>query len=317
MIFFPKIFWFIILTPHTETILVLSRLVEGHIDIQKLVAFEGTFDKLLNIIKSEGGLLGGVTVEDCLRLMSSLLQYNVSNQKLFRETSAVPQLADLLILDSDPNEPSPILDEQSTNNVLETFEICRLFVREGNDSTFVNQTVLSNAGILFNTLRLAFGSFANIPIRSKALLTVADLVRSNPELQEKLASIDVPYVDLSIAKAAQKAPIVIPVCLALLNWALLPSSVHSFDLRIGSAVCLTSAFHNNTQAKIAFLDDQIESYRAYSGATIKIDSTSSTSSSESDNTTNGSETPTPDQNNGNSFDQSHKQPSSYEIFPSL
>ena len=66
-----------------EAILALLSLVNGNADIQKLVAFEGAFDKLFQIVEEEGGLEGGMVVEDCLTLISSLLVYNVSNQYIF------------------------------------------------------------------------------------------------------------------------------------------------------------------------------------------------------------------------------------------
>ena len=58
----------------------MISLTETNADIQKIVAFENAFDRLLEIITAEGGLNGGIIVQDCLQLTLNLLRYNVSNQ---------------------------------------------------------------------------------------------------------------------------------------------------------------------------------------------------------------------------------------------
>ena len=88
----------------------LISLASTNADIQKIVAFEGAFDKLFNIIDLEGGISsGGIVVQDCLAGIVGLLRYNVSNQvrltlarprltlqNYFRETSCIPRLPPLL-----------------------------------------------------------------------------------------------------------------------------------------------------------------------------------------------------------------------------
>jgi hypothetical protein len=60
--------------------LVLISLTEGNPEIQKLVAFENAFEQLFLIIEQEGGVDGGIVVQDCLSLLGNLLRYNSSNQ---------------------------------------------------------------------------------------------------------------------------------------------------------------------------------------------------------------------------------------------
>ena len=64
----------------SETLLVLISLTEGNPEIQKLVAFENAFELLFAIIEQEGGVDGGIVVQDCLQLLANLLRYNSSNQ---------------------------------------------------------------------------------------------------------------------------------------------------------------------------------------------------------------------------------------------
>ena len=65
-----------------EALLLLPHLVSGSPDIQKLIAFEGAFERLLDIIAQEGRIEGGIVAQDALESIDALLLYNVSNQNL-------------------------------------------------------------------------------------------------------------------------------------------------------------------------------------------------------------------------------------------
>jgi hypothetical protein len=58
----------------------IQMLISQSPDIQKVLAFEGAFEKLFNTVTHEGGLEGGVISQDALRCVDSLLRYNSSNQ---------------------------------------------------------------------------------------------------------------------------------------------------------------------------------------------------------------------------------------------
>jgi hypothetical protein len=79
-----------------EAVLLLIAATTGHATIQKIVAFNGAFELLLGIARDEGGLDGGIVVEDCLRLCVALLDGNASNCAFFAEARCVPLLAPLL-----------------------------------------------------------------------------------------------------------------------------------------------------------------------------------------------------------------------------
>ncbi len=63
-----------------EALLLLPALIAGNADLQKIVAFSGAFEKLLDIIQREGGIEGGIIVQDVLVAIGGLLRFNVSNQ---------------------------------------------------------------------------------------------------------------------------------------------------------------------------------------------------------------------------------------------
>lgn len=58
----------------------MQSLVHQSPDIQKILAFEGAFEKLFNIVQQEGGLEGGPVVHDALLCVDNLLRFNSSNQ---------------------------------------------------------------------------------------------------------------------------------------------------------------------------------------------------------------------------------------------
>jgi len=79
-----------------EALLLLRRLIQGNATIQKIVAFDGVFDKVISIAENEGYVLGGMIVIDILKLVATLVANNSSNQTLFVETGCVARLVPFL-----------------------------------------------------------------------------------------------------------------------------------------------------------------------------------------------------------------------------
>lgn len=257
-----------------EAILLLMAVVNNNFNIQKLVAFENTFETLFNIIDEEGGIRGSILVQDCLTLITNLLQFNASNQKFFLETQCVPRLARLLGEPVDETEelnnvdekgvpitPSSIVwTEQRLQNMVIALEICRLLVSDDNELVVQNQDNLYQNGIHYILLKLVFSPLTETQIRSVALLATADAISGNLTIQFEISKIDVPYVDPSLPSHLQAydKPILVP--LGWLNWCLSLNSVHLFDIRLGAAYCLQAYFKHNQESKMAFLNDQISAY---------------------------------------------------------
>ncbi|KAF8963607.1 p115 like vesicle tethering protein [Flammula alnicola] len=79
-----------------EAITMVQALISQSPDIQKVLAFEGAFEKLFNTVTQEGGVDGGVVAQGALTCVDALLRFNSSNQSYFRETSLPPVLCALL-----------------------------------------------------------------------------------------------------------------------------------------------------------------------------------------------------------------------------
>lgn len=81
-----------------DALLLLAELTRESSEIQRIVAFQGAFERLLDIIAEESDAGGSVIVDDALSLLSTLLRANSSNQRLFVETGCVERLEPLLAL---------------------------------------------------------------------------------------------------------------------------------------------------------------------------------------------------------------------------
>lgn len=106
-----------------EALLLLEALTDSNPAIQKIVAFNGAFEKLLNIAEEESsaGMSASIIAEDALRLVASLLADNTSNQFLFLEQGSVKRCIPYLkFREGDDAEP----DSSSSGNAT------------GNDSSF-------------------------------------------------------------------------------------------------------------------------------------------------------------------------------------
>ncbi|ODQ45995.1 hypothetical protein PICMEDRAFT_21486, partial [Pichia membranifaciens NRRL Y-2026] len=246
-----------------EAILLLMGIVRGNFNLQKLVVFENAFDRLYRIIDDEGGIQGTIVVQDCLSLITNLLEYNSSNQKYFIETNCFFQLVKLLNQSLSGN--SLTWNTQRLDNLITTLETCRLFVVKDTQDIASAQVAIVDSGIMLSCLKLVFS--LNIPnqVRVTSLLTVSDVIRSNNDVQFKFSQVDVPYLDPSLPSTAQKFEAIVPITVALLNWCLHVNSVHLFDIRAAALDTLHAFFRDNTEAKIAFIDDQVYTFNSLNG----------------------------------------------------
>lgn len=214
----------------------LPRLVDANADIQKLVAFEGAFEKLIDVVAIEGRIEGGVIVQDALEALVALLRYNVSNQNYFRETLSVPLLAPLLFYPPPPgNNPQaeqehvqqleafafqqwypplppsdedsaalPERDEQKVINASLVLTVAGLLVEGQGESKRLNQNALLTSGFTRCLIDLALASTAPSSLKSQALHVLAALLRSNRSSQDLLASTQVaPILNISTTTETQ------------------------------------------------------------------------------------------------------------------
>ena len=106
-----------------DALILLIQLTKGNSNLQKIVAFENAFDKIVDIIEVEGYSDGGIVVEDCLRLMLNLLRNNSSNQTFFREGSYIQRISCFFDLELDQDEIEVGWSAQKVSNMLHMLQV--------------------------------------------------------------------------------------------------------------------------------------------------------------------------------------------------
>lgn len=155
-----------------EGISLLTDLTPSSSEIQKLVAFENAFEKILAIVEAEGALSeGGRTVEDCLIFLANLLRRNASNQSLFRESGCTNRLADMLgqflRAQNQEGDLSDWAAAQRNRNIYAFLAVVRLFLLPHSVGTQQNQNTFWKHGLSHHILQLAFSRDAQVQIKAE------------------------------------------------------------------------------------------------------------------------------------------------------
>lgn len=270
-----------------EGINLITSLTPSSIDIQKLVAFENAFERIFEIIASDGSLSeGGRTVEDCLILLANLLRRNASNQSLFRESGCMKKLANLLhsVLQPENGEDVGIWAQSQRNRNLYAFlAILRLLLTPGSAGVSHNQKLFWKHGLCADVLHLAFSLDIQMEIRAevsstmlkqlewrtreltlcKALIACGDMIRDSAALQESFAQLSVSRIeDSPISSTEVRGHSQVYVIDGLLDLILNLRDSAAFNVRYAASECLKAYFSNHLNVRLHFLARAIEGYLA-------------------------------------------------------
>ena len=196
-----------------EALLLLPQLVKDSVDIQKIVAFEGVFERLLDIVAQEGRIEGGVVVQDALEGLEALLLHNVSNQNNFRETLSIPLLAPLLFYPPPlpPQAPEGAAhertqhvqafllqewDEQKLINAQILMRCIGHLVDGQGEGHRANQWAMCNAGLVEALVQLVLASLAPPVLKAHALHVLAALLHGSRPVQDLMSNMVVTPVAL-------------------------------------------------------------------------------------------------------------------------
>ncbi|KAF4833060.1 Intracellular protein transport protein USO1 [Colletotrichum siamense] len=261
-----------------EAITLLTYLTPSSTDIQKLVAFENAFDRVFNIIISEGSLSeGDRVVEDCLILVANLLRRNPSNQSLFRESGGIRRLAVLLEgagkAQREEAELAAWAQTQRNRNIYALLAVVRLFLVPGAVGTAQNQLAFWQHGLLYHALQLAFSRVAQLPIKAEALETCADIIKGNASLQEGFAQLQVPSpldTHTPVEVSQPNSAFQVYVIDGLLDLALGVEDTEAFDLRLAASDCLKAYFYSHADIRLHFLRRAIEGHKTGADETANV-----------------------------------------------
>ncbi|CAA7046589.1 unnamed protein product [Microthlaspi erraticum] len=175
-----------------EALLLLTHLTREAEEIQKIVVFEGAFEKIFSIIKEEGGSDGAVVVQDCLELLNNLLRSSSSNQILLRETMGFEPIISILKLRGITYK----FKQQKTVNLLSALETINMLIMGGADTDpgkdsnkLANRTVLVQKKLLDHLLMLGVESqWAPVAVRCMTFKCIGGLIDGHPKNRDILAS---------------------------------------------------------------------------------------------------------------------------------
>ncbi|ORY93958.1 p115 like vesicle tethering protein [Syncephalastrum racemosum] len=243
-----------------ESLLLLTTLTQTNSEIQKLVAFQGVFEKLLGVIEEEEGISGGIIVQDSLALMHNLLRYNVSNQIYFRETSCMQEIPGLLgyVGDSDADHVPYSYEDwppQKLANTVLVLELIRILTEPDGANTGVNQKFLAQSGILLPVIQLGICSNAPPVVRTEAIYALAFVIRANAINQDLFAKAVVASPPRMIdGQIDPEAPVGLPrpalVSLIALAVSADPDAHYSYGSRAAAAYAVCACVEENNDAQV-------------------------------------------------------------------
>lgn len=237
----------------TEGLLLLISLTSSNTEVQKIVTFQATFEKLLTIIEEQEGISGDIVVQDSLTLMHNLLKYNVSDQVYFRETSCIQQIPGLLgyVGDSEADHVPYSFEDwppQKVANTVLVLQLIRILTEPESSSTPINQKVMMQSGILLPIVQLGLCSNAPSIVRTEALYAIAYVVSSNVENQTMFAKV----VVASPPQGEQLPGIPRPAIVSLISIAVNEDqgTTYSYSSRAAATYVVYSCLEENSDAQL-------------------------------------------------------------------
>ncbi|KAH3872422.1 general vesicular transport factor p115-like isoform X2 [Dreissena polymorpha] len=216
-----------------DALLLLNQLTRGHANIQKIVAFENAFERLLDIVHEEGASDGGIVVEDCLLLLLNLLKGNSSNQNFFREGSHVKYLTPFFELDQDPHRAQVGWSAQKVTNMHLMLQLVRALVSPSNPQQLTTncQKNMHTCGLLQQLCKILMASGVPADVLTETINTVAEVIRGNFQNQEYFASV--------MAPSNPPRPAIVVLLMSMVN------EKQPFTLRCAVLYCFQSFLYKN------------------------------------------------------------------------
>nr|XP_046272289.1 general vesicular transport factor p115 isoform X3 [Scatophagus argus] len=173
-----------------DGLLLLQQLTKSNAAIQKIVAFENAFERLLDIITEEGSSDGGIVVEDCLLLLLNLLKNNSSNQNFFKEGSYIQRMKPWFEVGDDNSGWSA----QKVTNLHLMLQLVRVMVSPVNSpgATSSCQKSMFQCGLLQQLCTILMATGVPADILTETINTVSEVIRGSQVNQDYFASVNAP-----------------------------------------------------------------------------------------------------------------------------
>ncbi|XP_075785466.1 general vesicular transport factor p115 isoform X3 [Pelodiscus sinensis] len=173
-----------------DGVLLLQQLTKSNAAIQKIVAFENAFERLLDIVTDEGNSDGGIVVEDCLLLLQNLLKNNNSNQNFFKEGSYIQRMKPWFEVGDDNSGWSA----QKVTNLHLMLQLVRVLVSPTNPpgATSNCQKTMFHCGLLQQLCTILMATGVPADILTETINTVSEVIRGCQINQDYFASVNAP-----------------------------------------------------------------------------------------------------------------------------
>lgn len=173
-----------------DGVLLLQALTRSNGAIQKIVAFENAFERLLDIITEEGNSDGGIVVEDCLILLQNLLKNNNSNQNFFKEGSYIQRMKAWF----EVGDENPGWSAQKVTNLHLMLQLVRVLVSPTNPpgATSSCQKAMFQCGLLQQLCTILMATGIPADILTETINTVSEVIRGCQVNQDYFASVNAP-----------------------------------------------------------------------------------------------------------------------------
>uniref|UniRef100_A0A667G7Y1 General vesicular transport factor p115 n=1 Tax=Lynx canadensis TaxID=61383 RepID=A0A667G7Y1_LYNCA len=173
-----------------DGVLLLQALTRSNGAIQKIVAFENAFERLLDIITEEGNSDGGIVVEDCLILLQNLLKNNNSNQNFFKEGSYIQRMKPWF----DVGDENSGWSAQKVTNLHVMLQLVRVLVSPTNPpgATSSCQKAMFQCGLLQQLCTILMATGVPADILTETINTVSEVIRGYQVNQDYFASVNAP-----------------------------------------------------------------------------------------------------------------------------
>ncbi|XP_050549955.1 general vesicular transport factor p115 [Spodoptera frugiperda] len=228
-----------------ETLLLLIKLTKGNANIQKIVAFENAFDRLFEIVSSEGYSDGGIIVEDCLLLMLNLLKNNSSNINFFKEGSYIQKMLPMFNTPDEAEEAG--WSPQKVSNVHCMLLIVRTLVSPSNSAQIISscQKIMKNVGLLDALCNILMSSGVPADILTETINTVGEAVRGDVTNQEFLGNV--------MAPSNPPRPAIVVLLMSMVN------EKQPFSLRCAVLYCFQCYLYHNEMSQAGLVQTLLPS----------------------------------------------------------
>ncbi|KAI1883621.1 hypothetical protein AGOR_G00233460 [Albula goreensis] len=216
-----------------DGLLLLQQLTKGNAAIQKIVAFENAFERLLDIITEEENSDGGIVVEDCLLLMLSLLKNNSSNQNFFKEGSYIQRMKPWFEVGGDNSGWSA----QKVTNLHLMLQLVRVMVSPMNSPGAISscQKAMYHCGLLQQLCTILMATGIPADILTETINTVSEVIRGSLDNQDYFASVNAP--------SNPPRPAIVVLLMSMVN------ERQPFVLRCAVLYCFQSYLYKNQKGQ--------------------------------------------------------------------